>query len=183
MAPFPGQPLLLELCIRAKEVLEKKLSDELKVPEKCGGSETLSVYFSVTEIDHMRDRKNYLKTLSRWSKDLSVTGRVIFCNASRRIFLLLTTPGGDEDDVGGGDALKDFLVRLRTTNVDVDSSGRPCKERLATVLVPVTKLESGDNPFRDFSVSEIPDDKNRDLQHFFDQHGLGEVFSRFLNKL
>ena len=138
------------------------------------------MHFSVTEIDHMRDRKNYLKTLSRWSKDLSVSGRVIFCNTSRRILLLLTASGFDSVGVA---ALKDFHVRLRSSNVDVDSSGRPCKERLATVLVPPTKLGSDDDPFQDFSVSEIPDEKNRDLESFFNDLGLGEVFKRCIKNL
>lgn len=178
--------MLLELCTMAKYVLEKRFSKEMLVPDNevsanSGIFETASVHFSLIEIDHMRDRRNYLKILTRWSKELALTGRVIFCNTSRRIFLLLTT-----SDVGVGvgcDALKDFLVRLRTSNIDVDSSGRPCKERLASVLMPPTKLDLGENPFRDFSVSEIPDEKNRDLESFFSDHGLGEVFSRCLKKL
>jgi hypothetical protein len=63
-------------------------------------------FLSLTEIDHMRDRKNYLKILTQWANELNVFGRVLFCKKSRRIFLLICS--NDEN------SLKEFHVRHRT---------------------------------------------------------------------
>ena len=63
-------------------------------------------FLSLTEIDHMRDRKNYLKILSQWANELNVSGRVLFCKKSRRIFLLICS---NEEN-----SLKEFHVRHRT---------------------------------------------------------------------
>jgi hypothetical protein len=75
--------MLLDLCTLAKEIIEKNLAEEgetvvveEKIEENC-------FYLSFVEIDHMRDRKKYLKILSNWTKELAIGCRVLFCNTSR----------------------------------------------------------------------------------------------------
>jgi hypothetical protein len=79
---------------------------------------------SMIEIDHMRDKRHYIKTIERWNKVLNITGSVIFYG-KLKIFLIL---------FGCEKNLKDFQQQLKTHNIDVDSRGRPCKEKLSKVL-------------------------------------------------
>ena len=55
---------------------------------------------------------------------MSVCASVIFYGKIK-IFLVL---------IGHEHSLKSFQNQLKTTNVDVDSRGRPCKEKLSKVL-------------------------------------------------
>jgi hypothetical protein len=77
----------------------------------------------LVHIDHMRDRKAYHATLKSIAKQLTVSCKIMLYS---RIIAFLV--------VGIPDATKQFLVRLRSQNVDIDRKGRPCKERMATVL-------------------------------------------------
>ena len=86
--------------------------------------QSTELYASIIEIDHMRDKRNYIKTIERWNKALNITGSVIFYG-KLKIFLIL---------FGYKKNLKDFQQQLKTYNIDVDSRGRPCKEKLSKVL-------------------------------------------------
>lgn len=86
---------------------------------------------TLVHLDHMNDHKGYTKLLSTWAKQLKLTG-VIFLSLHcdprpRHIFCVLDSP-----TVLGGTG--DFLQRLRTTNVDVNMRGQPCKERMSSVV-------------------------------------------------
>ena len=124
-----GQPMLMDICneaishvhkfcvIRRKETcLDKPSTDE--------DSNNDVFHTSIIQLDHMRDKQNYLKILRRWCEDLSICGSVIFYGKIK-IFLVL---------IGHEKSLKCFQNQLKTTNVDVDSRGRPCKEKLSKVL-------------------------------------------------
>ena len=177
--------MLFELCTRAKEIIEKLLSDATcDDKEEINESESLpnsddgnSFLFALTEIDHMRDRKNYLKILAQWANDLSLQGTVIFCNSTKRILLILAS----SDPVNGSNYFKEFHVKLRTTNVDVDSAGRPCKERMATVLFPSIKINRK-NVFKEFSVVQIPNKDAIDLETFFHQLSLEDVYKNYFKR-
>ena len=78
----------------------------------------------IVRIDHMRNEPKYFKTLRSWAGELETSGRVI--NAGRRaIYIIL---------VGSNSKLSEFLRRWRTQSVDVDSQGKPCKEKLISIL-------------------------------------------------
>jgi hypothetical protein len=172
---FLGEPMLLHFCTLSKETLEEFLEEN----EKMSRSETKDQrkksekfsFLSLTEIDHMRDRKKYLKILSNWANELVIFGRVLFCSDSRRIFLLLSSE--EENN------LKEFHFRLRTSIVDVDSSGRPCKERMSTVLCPPVKIDRK-IVFKDFVVFQVPNEKAKDLKTFFANHELGDIFQSYV---
>ena len=74
-------------------------------------------------LDHMRNRTRYVKFLSSWAQELDIKGFLFF--TGHLILLLLEGVHGD---------VKEYLRRHKSCNVDVDSSGKPCKEKMMTVL-------------------------------------------------
>ena len=76
------------------------------------------------KLDHMRNKTRYIKTITRWIDELNLNGRLFFANYL--IFILLT---------GGTSNVREYLRRQKTCNVDVDSSKKPCKERMINVLL------------------------------------------------
>ena len=89
-----------------------------------GKGKDTNLYICMIQLDHMRDKRNYVKTLERWNKDLDITGTIIFCGKGK-IYLIL---------IGGERSIKSFQQRLKSNNVDIDSRGRACKEKLSKVL-------------------------------------------------
>lgn len=78
----------------------------------------------IVHLDHIRSETKYLKTLESWSQELAVRGRVI--NAGIHFIYIIL--------MGCGDSLRELLRRWQTSVIDVDTCGRPCKERLMSVL-------------------------------------------------
>ena len=75
------------------------------------------------KLDHMRNSTRYIKTITHWIEELDIGGVMFF---SGRLILLLVE--GDSGDV------EEYLRRHKTCNVDVDSSGNPCKERMMRII-------------------------------------------------
>jgi len=82
----------------------------------------------ILKIDHMNDADGYRKILRNWARALALSGRVLYANSGKRVHGVFVVLHGAPSSVST------FLQRLRTENVDVDRSGRPCKERQSTVL-------------------------------------------------
>lgn len=76
------------------------------------------------KLDHMRNKTRYIKTITRWTDELNLNGRLFFAN--HLIFILLT---GETSNV------REYLRRQKTCNVDVDSCRKPCKEKMINVLL------------------------------------------------
>ena len=87
-------------------------------------SSSPSMNFCLVRLEHMRSEAHYLGILRKWAYELNV-----FCHVANagphRVFVLLK---GTEEDV------HEFLKRWRTSSVDVDKRGKPCKEKLMSVL-------------------------------------------------
>ena len=77
----------------------------------------------VVSLDHMHNAALYKKNLSSWSVGLETCTMV---NAGRHCLLVVLT--GPSREIEG------FLQTWKTQNVDVDSKGRPCKERMMTIV-------------------------------------------------
>ncbi|XP_071380759.1 RWD domain-containing protein 3 [Centroberyx affinis] len=77
---------------------------------------------AVLLLDHIRSRNRYVKLLERWTQQLQLTGRLLL---GRPILVLLQ---------GARPNIKEFCHLLKTVKVDVDSSGRKCKERMMKIL-------------------------------------------------
>ena len=92
---FIGQPMLIALVSVIREHLEmtdnemetltlesaKTRCDKNANSNDSGGKGT-----ALLHIDHMRSRTNYCKTLEKWTRDLNLKGRLLFC---RRLILLI----------------------------------------------------------------------------------------------
>ena len=86
------------------------------------------VHVCIAKLDHMRNEQKYFKLLNSWAKELALYGKVLH-TGPHSIYVVII---GVNDS--GGASVSEFLKRWRTQNVDVDSQGRPCKERLLSVL-------------------------------------------------
>jgi hypothetical protein len=158
--------MLLELVTWTEENI---LSTGATTFDECRATTTsitsISNYSShllIFEIDHMRDRKRYLNNLKSWVRDLALCGRLV--TGQRRILLALTADAAEP--------LREFEKRLRASKVDVDSRGRPCKERMAKVLCLVI-WEAMMQPENSFEVTDC-DDLRAELERL----GLAEPFDK-----
>lgn len=123
-------------------------------------------WIALLRLDHMRSKTSYVKTLHRWSKDLNLTGRILF----HERLILLVLEGRDQQ------SLKDFVVQLRTSKVDIDSHGRSCKERMLSVLAePHLKTDNRHSGFETFSVLDLSVWK--DVENFFVEHCLETIYN------
>jgi hypothetical protein len=91
-----------------------------------------SLYGALVHVDHMNDGRSYRKWLRKTCLQLDVCVMIKECHAgssgqrsSTRIIVVLL---GDECSV------RAVLKKWRTSRVDVDAKGKPCLERMLTVL-------------------------------------------------
>ena len=89
--------------------------------------------------------------------------------------------------IGHENSLKSFQNQLKTTNVDVDSRGRPCKEKLSKVLCCEPLLDDERRCTSKFGTSkqgrlQVNEAKDRISleQHFCDME-LQFLFEKYLD--
>uniref|UniRef100_A0A8C5F7D8 RWD domain-containing protein 3 n=1 Tax=Gadus morhua TaxID=8049 RepID=A0A8C5F7D8_GADMO len=123
--------------------------------EDAGGEEWTTVLL----LDHMRSRGRYVKMLERWTEQLHLTTRLL---SGRWILVLLR--GARRD-------IKEFCHLLKTVKVDVDSSGKKCKERMMKVLC--------ERPFT-FSSSSKHGLSTLELTEAFQEAGMAEMYQQIL---
>ena len=99
------------------------------------------------QIDHMRNRTGYLKILSKWANQLRLKILVIQKLFTKRQQYLVFIQGSNEDS-------KTFLKNLKTHTVDVDSNGKPCKERLLNVVCTLNSENNCESWAAKISISE-----------------------------
>ncbi|KAH9508919.1 RWD domain-containing protein 3 [Bulinus truncatus] len=123
---------------------------------------------ALLQLDHMRSKQNYVKLIKKWTSELSLTGRLLFC---KKLILILLQ--GNIFDV------KEYIIRNRTHNVDIDSKGRHCKEKMLTVLceVPAEPLAR----FKDFIVMNV--ESLCDLQQLFISSSLLNIYQDYVQGL
>ncbi|XP_053326369.1 RWD domain-containing protein 3 isoform X2 [Spea bombifrons] len=81
------------------------------------------IWTMLLHLDHMRAKNKYVKIVEKWVTDLKLCGRLMFLG---KIILILLQ--------GDRDSIRDYLVLQKTCKVDVDSSGKRCKEKMMSVL-------------------------------------------------
>ena len=137
--------MLMDICNEA--VL--RINEIMPVTPKEGCNQILNpsndvsdqTFVCIIQLEHMRDKKNYIKTIERWCRELEIRGHIIFYG-KLKVFLVL---------LGSEKSLKSFQQQLKTNNVDIDSRGRPCKEKLSTVLCCEVLLKTSRNEHLDTS--------------------------------
>ncbi|XP_055994977.1 RWD domain-containing protein 3 [Sorex fumeus] len=128
-----------------------------------------TVWITLLHLDHMRAKTKYVKTVEKWASDLKLTGRLMFLG--KLILILLQ---GDRSNI------KEYLILQKTSKVDVDSSGKKCKEKMISVLFE-TKVQTEHKRFLAFEVKEYS--SLDELQKEFETAGLKKLFSEFVLRL
>jgi hypothetical protein len=153
-----GGPMLLEIVYFAKDKLED-CGESSSIDENETKINKHDIEILVVKLDHMRNRKSYVKILKRWTEELSLKACLVHCDPSG-IFLVIQ---------GSFKSVAKLLQRWKCENVDVDSSGKPCKEKLLQVLYRGQKgrLPEQENHFRVLETSNI--------DQLFKQSGLEQL--------
>ncbi|KAM9378992.1 LOW QUALITY PROTEIN: RWD domain-containing protein 3 [Phaethornis superciliosus] len=130
-------------------------------------------------LDHMRAKAKYAKNVEKWASDLRLTGRLIFMG---KIILILLQ--GDKNNI------KEYLILQKTSKVDVDSSGKKCREKMISVLCETNAQSQhksynlvllGIEKFQTFEIKECS--TLNKLQKEFETAGLKTLFSEFVPPL
>ncbi|XP_028588577.2 RWD domain-containing protein 3 isoform X3 [Podarcis muralis] len=167
-----SQPMVHELILWIEQNLKHAV--EQAETSVCSGESTLStdgpeedgVWIALLRLDHMRAKGKYVKTVEKWCADLKLTGRLMFMG--KMILILLQ---------GDRASIKEYLLLQKTSKVDVDSSGKKCKEKMISVLSE-TKAQAAHRRFQAFEVKEYS--TLGELQNEFEAVGLAELFSEFV---
>ncbi|XP_076462874.1 RWD domain-containing protein 3-like [Babylonia areolata] len=176
-----GNPILLDLINLAGDYVHKLVEhrQEAAVRESktCPKSQEAEGVQSqgtdcrlvLLHLDHMRAKTQYVKLIKKWVGELSLNGCLMFC---QRLILIVLQ--------GSSSAVKEYIVRQRTSNVDVDARGHACKERMLSVLCDIP-LEGHHHRFDSFGVVE----KNTagDLEEIFSKWCLRDIFSEHVERL
>lgn len=125
-------------------------------------------WICVLSLDHIRSRTRYVSLLERWSKQLQLSGRLLL---GRNILVLLK---------GSRTSIKEFCCLLKTVKVDVDSSGKKCKERMMKVLIE-TPSSLSKQSLQGFVVKEYQ--SASELSAVFEEVHLTEVYQQILPSL
>ncbi|NWW89003.1 RWDD3 protein, partial [Rhynochetos jubatus] len=134
-----------------------------------GSSTEDGIWMLLLHLDHMRAKAKYIKTVEKWTSDLRLTGRLMFMG---KIILILLQ--GDRSNI------KEYLILQKTSKVDVNSSGKKCKEKMISVLCE-TKVQAEHKRFQMFEVKQYS--TLDDLQEEFETAGLKTLFSEFVPPL
>ncbi|KAK3583245.1 hypothetical protein CHS0354_015426 [Potamilus streckersoni] len=169
--PYIGSPLICEILNAMQEQLEERKEVVFQALDSCtlaenGNQNNLDenlMWMALLHLDHMKSKNRYVKTIMKWTEDLNLTGRLIFLNR-----LILIVLQGYHDDI------KEYVNRQRSGNVDVDSRGQGCKERMLSVLSEQKMLDPNTR-FQDFSVIDFYSAK--ELEDFFTHWNMRDLYT------
>ncbi|XP_067845764.1 RWD domain-containing protein 3 isoform X2 [Heptranchias perlo] len=172
-----SQPMVYELMMwlqqNIKTFVDQLTVDQLTVDKANGGDNSQQqssagggVWMTLLYLDHMRAKAKYIKSIEKWTTDLRLAGRLMFMG--KLILILLQ---GDRKDI------KDYLVLQKTSKVDVDSSGKRCKEKMISVLCE-EKLQPGQHRLTSFAVKEFA--TGGELHQEFEALGLSGLYDKFV---
>uniref|UniRef100_A0A452QFC7 RWD domain-containing protein 3 n=1 Tax=Ursus americanus TaxID=9643 RepID=A0A452QFC7_URSAM len=163
------EPMVHELVLW----IQQNLRHVLNQPDTGSGSTFATgmtvddgLWLTLLRLDHMRAKTKYVKTVEKWASDLKLTGRLMFMGKIIPILLQ-----GDRSNI------KEYLILQKTSRVDVDSSGKKCKEKMISVLFE-TKVQREHKRFLAFEVKEYS--SLDELQKEFETAGLEKLFSEFV---
>ncbi|XP_062338405.1 RWD domain-containing protein 3 [Osmerus eperlanus] len=142
----------------------KTREEEERRREECAGWTALLL------VDHMRSRVRYVKMIRRWSSELQLVGRLFL---GPLILVLLQGPHAN---------IKEYIHLQRTVKVDVDSSGKRCKEKMMKILYE--QPSSSSKQPKQMSSFEVVEFSSLDqMRHAFEDVGQLELFQEFVPTL
>lgn len=172
-----GTPMIFEIVTWTRENFANYLgSQQTIIGNDCrSDKKTEENYFiSLYTLDHIRDRKKYAKSLKQMTKSTSVSGVLMILARSvstSKAKIVLLVEGNQEN-------LKDYEKLHRTQNVDVDSYGRPCKERLLKKLCADLRPQKERRFTSEFEVVEM--NRVDDMKEKFDKYNLIEIYEKYV---
>ena len=162
--PRVGEPYLMDAAMALQEFLtdntDKLNARDVELKKDSVATESWIV---VLKLDHMRNRQKYLKQLKKWCGELGVGASVFILRDVKYVIVL----------VGEKGCVDQYLVNWKTQCVDVDSKGKPCKEKLMTILISRTCRES-DNISLTYALHESSDVV--DFEKCFSTWGIGKEY-------
>ncbi|XP_037008975.2 RWD domain-containing protein 3 [Artibeus jamaicensis] len=169
---LPAEPMVHQLVLWAQQHLGRILTQTGlgpgpgPRPSSTTGQGDEGLWMALLRLDHMRARTRYVKALRQWASDLGLTGRLVFLGKA----ILLLLQGRRED-------IKEYLVLQKTCRVDVDASGKKCREKMLSVL-----FEGPAQPqHARFPAFEVREDPGVDeLRAEFEAAGLQGLLSEFV---
>uniref|UniRef100_UPI003D76B54F RWD domain-containing protein 3 n=1 Tax=Danio rerio TaxID=7955 RepID=UPI003D76B54F len=165
---LPAEPMVHGLMLW----LQENFSDLIKT-SSCHSAEvrpetTEETWTALLHLDHMRSKAKYIKLIEKWTLELRLTGRLF---TGKLILILLQ---------GTKENIKQYIHLLKSVKVDVDSSGKRCKEKMMSVLCEIPKPEDK-IMMTTFEVKDIL--SLDDLRREFDLIGLNELYHQFVSSL
>ncbi|XP_072788621.1 RWD domain-containing protein 3 isoform X2 [Taeniopygia guttata] len=167
-----SEPMVHDLILWVQQHLKEVIKQSAAV---CNEKTTLSkgtedgIWMLLLHLDHMRAKAKYVKTVEKWASNLRLTGRLMFMG---KIILILLQ--------GDRSSIKEYLILQKTSKIDVDSSGKKCKEKMMRILCE-TEVQSQHKRFQTFEVKEYS--APEELQKEFETAGLTTIFSEFVPPL
>lgn len=118
------EPVIMDLIQWIKENYHKSLQESRSGSKSVDIEKAELAKCVVIKLDHMRSKQKYTKLIVKFANEFALSGRLLF--HGKMIWIIL---------YGESKNIKEYLKWHKTCNVDVDSSGRSCKERMLTVLL------------------------------------------------
>ncbi|XP_069792462.1 RWD domain-containing protein 3 [Narcine bancroftii] len=168
-----SQSMVYELMMWLQQNTEKSLGQPMVGEANEGDNQQFQttgddgIWMVLLKLDHMRAKGKYIRCIEKWTSNLRLTGRLMFMG--KLILILLQ---GERKDI------KDYLILEKTAKVDVDSSGRRCKEKMMNVLCE-EKLHAGQYRLTNFAVKEFT--SRSKLHQEFEALGLSDICDKFVH--
>ncbi|XP_029318803.1 RWD domain-containing protein 3-like isoform X2 [Cottoperca gobio] len=166
-AALPPEPMVHQLVegLQCVQVTEKGRGAEEEVKER----EEEEQWTAVLSLDHIRSRNRYISLLRRWSQQLQLNGTILL---GRSILVILQ---------GARPNIKEFCRLLKTVKVDVDSSGKKCKERMMKVLIESPSSPSCGHGLQGFVEKSY--ESLAELSAAFQEINMTELYQQILPSL
>uniref|UniRef100_H0Z592 RWD domain-containing protein 3 n=1 Tax=Taeniopygia guttata TaxID=59729 RepID=H0Z592_TAEGU len=156
-----SEPMVHDLILWVQQHLKEVIKQSAAV---------YGIWMLLLHLDHMRAKAKYVKTVEKWASNLRLTGRLMFMG---KIILILLQ--------GDRSSIKEYLILQKTSKIDVDSSGKKCKEKMMRILCE-TEVQSQHKRYHlTFEVKEYS--APEELQKEFETAGLTTIFSEFVPPL
>ncbi|XP_061592874.1 RWD domain-containing protein 3 [Cololabis saira] len=168
-AALPPEPMVHQLVQYLQEECVQLSQDPGADTRGTQEREPEEEWTAVLLLDHIRSQNRYVALLERWSVQLQLAGRLLL---GPKILLLLQ---GCRRDV------KEFCRRLKTVKVDVDSTGKKCKERMMTVLLEAPSSSGRQGSQQGFSVQSYQ--SPAELAGSFQELSVSELYQQILPTL
>lgn len=168
----PDEPMVHQLveCLQSVEVIQAHRGHEQELkPSQQQQEQKEEEWTTVLALDHIRSRNRYITLLERWSKQLHLTGTLLL---GRNILIILQ---------GSRASIKEFCCLLKTVKVDVDSSGKKCKERMMKVLTEAPSSSSHEHRLQGFVVKDYR--SASELTAVFQEVHMTDVYQQILPSL